>query len=459
MNLDAARALFRKELGLPEHGRLVMTGHQCSLWHAGILAKYVWCDRLVRRKGAGVEFGTGVAADGETRGTLSEAPHAVPLVGRPRTTSALLESGFDHAARLWVDQDTDETHSVRVPVRVGGRLEAKAWALKPAPIGDIPAASMPAFVPAPFTGEAALPQVAAGIARAASVLSRYGTEPSAARQFAASLSELMSPLVRPVPGAFATAFMQTSLGRWLTARMTEDPRACVDAYNRAVAANPAAKMTALALGDRPEQTELPLWMLAQGKPRERVFAGSPASMAAESLAPRALLMTGMARLAACDLFVHGTGGGIYDTITEAWFRAWLGVELAPTVVVTADLRLPLHAREISEKDVAAARWKAHHARHEPAMLDDLAAARRKAAHVEAIRAARAGGLDPAPIYREMHGELDQWRRAHAEPLEALSREAEELDAMLAEREIASDRTWPFIWHDPAALRGMDIRVL
>ena len=45
-------------------------------------------------------------------------------------------------------------------------------------------------------------------------------------------------------------------------------------------------------------------------------------------------MTGMARLAACDLFVHGTGGGIYDTITEAWFREWLGVELAPTIAVT-----------------------------------------------------------------------------------------------------------------------------
>jgi hypothetical protein len=440
MNLDAAPALFRKELGLPEQGRLVMTGHQCSLWHAGILAKYVWCDRL-----AG--------------GQRIDQPHAVPLVARPRDTSALpAASDFEHAAWLWVDQDTDETHSVRVPIRVGGKLEAKTWVLKPAPIGDIPVASMPAFVPEPFAGEAALPQVAAGIARAASALSRYSTEQNAARQFAASLSELMSPLVRKAPAVFATSFMQTTLGRWLTAKMIEDPRACVDAYNSAAAANPAAKMAALAVGESPKQTELPLWRLAHSKPRERVFAGSAAAAAAESLAPRALLMTGMARLAACDLFVHGTGGGIYDTITEAWFRDWLAVELAPTIVVTADVRLPLHARDVSEKDVAAARWKAHHARHEPAVLDDLAAARRKAAHVEAIRAARAGDLDPAPIYREMHSELDQWRRANAEPLEALIRDAEELAAMLAEREIASDRTWPFVFHDEAALRAMDIRV-
>ena len=56
------------------------------------------------------------------------------------------------------------------------------------------------------------------------------------------------------------------------------------------------------------------------------------------LMPRALLLTALVRLGMCDLFIHGTGGLIYDRVTEQWFADWLGQaegSIAPMIGVTA----------------------------------------------------------------------------------------------------------------------------
>ena len=43
-------------------------------------------------------------------------------------------------------------------------------------------------------------------------------------------------------------------------------------------------------------------------------------------------MTGLMRLAGCDLFIHGTGGGAYDLVTEEWLGSWMGWTLALLVL-------------------------------------------------------------------------------------------------------------------------------
>lgn len=419
MNLDAARQRFRAELGLPADGRLVMTGHQCSIWHAGILAKYLACD-------------------------------------------ALIPNQFDHAAWLWVDQDTDETHTLRVPVTENGTLNAAAWALKRPSAGDIAACNAPAFAPAPFAGQPALAQVRDGVERISASLAAHQAEQNAARQCAAALTELMAPLVAERPAVFASGFMGTSLGALLVERMLADPRGCARAYNRAAAGTPAARVLPLADPEREDDVELPLWLLAPGAPRVRVTArrlrehtrpggGAPAGTIP---APRALLMTGMARLAACDLFIHGTGGGIYDTITERWFKEWLDAELAPTRVVTADLYLPLPAPQISEREARHARWRAAHARHDPSMLGDAAAAAEKARLLALIHAAKASGERPLPHYRAMHEALAKARERHRPELEALDTTALAAEAALAQSQLARDRTWAFPFHTHDALRTL-----
>src|SRR6185295_16354495 len=106
-------------------------------------------------------------------------------------------------------------------------------------------------------------------------------------------------------------------------RMRADRAACTLAYNRAVARHPSAHVRPLI--EEPGRTELPLWRMPdqQGRPRLPVFASDLPGLDPSRLAPRALLMTALVRLEACYLFIHGTGGGQYDRITEAWLSGWL----------------------------------------------------------------------------------------------------------------------------------------
>ncbi|MFM9958881.1 MAG: hypothetical protein ACKVZJ_12490 [Phycisphaerales bacterium] len=460
MNLDAARQRFRSELGLPTEGRLVMTGHQCSIWHAGILAKYLACD-------------------------------------------AITPNHFEHAAWLWVDQDADETHTLRVPVIEASSLKAASWALKRPPVDEVAVCCTPAFSPAPFAGELALAQVREGVERIRAALIAHAKAPNAARQFAAALTDLMSPLLAPRPAAFASSFMPTSLGGVLIQRMLDNPRACVESYNRAAAGTPQARIATLLLSERDDDIELPLWLLSPGtprvrvkvqrlreyersRPRERSFQTAPQpgdqktpgdldrSLARTAppgapdsgqpiLAPRALLMTGMARLAACDLFIHGTGGGIYDTITERWFKDWLGDDLAaplaPTRVVTADVFLPLPAPTITEREATYARWQAAHARHDPSLLKDADAATEKAHFLGLITSAKTNGENPLPHYRAMHEMLARARERHAPALAALEHAAAHAQSALAQARLARDRTWAFPFHSSDALTRLRGTVL
>ncbi|MBN8645456.1 MAG: hypothetical protein J0L61_09495, partial [Planctomycetes bacterium] len=284
----------------------------------------------------------------------------------------------------------------------------------------------------------------------------HASEPNAARQFAAALADLMAPLVERRPALFASAFMGTSLGRAVVERMLAHPRRCVEAYNRAAAGTPEARIAPLASPDNEGDVELPLWLVGAGIPRVRVTVKRLREHAegGATLAPRALLMTGMARLAACDLFIHGTGGGVYDAITERWFKQWLGVDLAPTRVVTADLYLPLPAPDVSERDAARARWRAAHARHDPAMLGDPASAAEKSRLLALISETKAGGADPLPHYRAMHDLLARVRERHSSSLGALEQDAARAADGLAESRLARDRTWAFPFHSSDALGGL-----
>ena len=49
----------------------------------------------------------------------------------------------------------------------------------------------------------------------------------------------------------------------------------------------------------------------------------PVAMPEGELMPRALLLTLLLRSFACDLFVHGLGGEIYDPAMEAWVAPWV----------------------------------------------------------------------------------------------------------------------------------------
>ena len=230
---------------------------------------------------------------------------------------------------------------------------------------------------------------------------------------------LAAHLTRPLVAHRATALARAPWFAEEIHRLLHDAERCVAHYNRAAARDRSAGIAPLQR--EPFRVELPLWHLTQNAPRQRVYADladtaplltvedGTAIRNTSDLAPRALLMTAwLRRQPGCGLFIHGTGGGRYDTITDAWWAAWRNEPLAPIAVATADQRLAFDAPVNDGADVARAVWHAHHLPHNPdrvlgldgplvdekaallrTMYDDRDPARRRAAfhRIHAINAA------------------------------------------------------------------------
>lgn len=399
---------LRAELGLAPEGPVLMSGHQAEIWHAGILAKW---------------FALG----------------------------ALGERGCGATAWVVVDQDDNDGTVVEYPALVKGRLSRARWRLDAARMTPEGAAmaSRPAAAgsPPPAGLAPATAEVEAGLGRiAAAVGGGFETAAAQMAEAARRLAEPLGPGPRSV--VMATALSRTRAFAEILERMKRDPGACIGAYNSAARARGEARARELAL----ERGELPLWRLRRGEARRPVFAGQIGGIPAEELAPRGLLMTGMLRAWACDLFVHGLGGAVYDAITEEWFGSWLGVELSPAVAASATRRLSLGVGAPTEVAIRDAAWRAHRARHDPGLIGDGAAAERKRAMVEEIARSRGGAR--GALFRRMHELLAGARAAHAPALARLEEEAAVLRARREEAAVAEDRSWPFALHKPGAMRAL-----
>lgn len=410
----AVAAPFRAQLGLPDRRPLIMTGHQAEFWHPGILAKYLAADAASRALGGA-------------------------------------------AAWLIADQDDPPADTVvRYPTReADGRPAARQI--------DVAGLSGPA-------PRSSFGFVSSGLDRIVAAWRAHEGESSAPRRLGASLRDLLAPLGPAAPTVFATEIARTELFRAFVDAMRRDPWACASAHDNAAAAHRSAGIRPL-VSDGARRIELPLWHAQPGQPRRRVLADTLASIPLHELAPRAVLLTGLMRLAGCDLFIHGTGGGGgetregYDRVTEDWLQRWarhdravadiLGPGLAPSAVVTATRLLPI-ADEVLPRaaDVASARWLAHHARHDPRALDDQRAAAEKRELVEAIASAPRHGPQRADLFRRMHESLEQIRREHGPRLEALARQADAIRVRHEATAVAQDRTWPFPIYPEATLLAL-----
>jgi len=406
--------LLRGQLGLPIDAGLIVTGHQAQFWHAGILAKYDAADALARVTGG-------------------------------------------EAAWLVVDQDEASFDTVDYPARdENGRLIRATLRLTPAPAPGLSAASCPAFSPRPdLAGSvtAALDSVGEGLRRIIAALRAHQDQPNAARQVGEAIGDLLGEILPRRRTIYATDLVRTDLFARLLEKMRTNPQAMAQAYNEAAAARPGSGIAPLRIQGL--RIELPLWRIEPGRARTRVWSDDPALGNTSTLAPRALLMTGMMRLAGRQLFIHGAGGERYDPVTEAWFEAWLGERLAPTAMISADLPLPLDGPAVTAQDVARAKWLAHRARHDPGFLGDQEKAARKREMVTEVRAAsgsdRTAALD---AYRRMHTWLRAYRLERKADLARLDAEAAVLAQRQADSTVATDRTWAFALHERASLEGL-----
>lgn len=415
--LPAASRRFREQLGLDPDRPVVMSGHQPTIWHAGILAKW------------------------------AAMTHAARL---------------HHASAAWlvVDQDRVAPFDVRWPALTPAGLAVRTeqfGARPPRAQDELPACLVPALSsPQAGSAEGAPLRVACALRAIALALTQHRALANAAAQTAHAVRDMAGLALSAPPPAlvFASTLASTQTFGEMVERLRREAPACIGAYNAAAARHPGARIRPL----HPARLELPLWRLSVGAGREPVFADEPDKPG--FLAPRALLTTLLMRRHACDLFIHGTGGGDardgYDRVMEDWARAWLGddLPLAPSASVTATCRMDLG--KSTGPSPARAAWEAHHARHDPALLGDPAAAAEKLALVEEI--ANAQPPRRRELYARLHTLLASVRGARHERLAALEASARSLAAHAREEHIREDRTWAFPFLDPATLHAMQHQI-
>ena len=418
--IAAAARVLRGELGVPTDRPVVMTGHQAELWHGGIFAKYAAAGAAARAAGG---------------------------------------------AAAWVvaDQDQNDHASIRLPVRTpAGHLAARVHRF-----GSLSGAVTGRREPmepvrVPDALRSALPgdTLRARVGVIEQTLAAHRHAPSAAEQIARTLADLLLPHVDPAPTVFATRLGGSSLFGALAAALADDPVAAARAYNTAAADEPSAGVTPLHIeADAPAHTEVPAWVIDAAGHRRRALARDLAPDALgprESLAPRALLMTLMLRVAACDLFVHGTGGAAYDRVTERWAGAWLGARLAPAALATADVRLRLETvgAEAGAPPVDRAVWRAHHGRHDPGVIGDAGAAAEKRGLVRSVAAEPRGSAGRAAAFARMHEWLGAYRERAADELAWLDAEVERARSAERARRVLAERAWAFALADPSDLRAL-----
>ena len=411
--LRAETRRFREQLGLPTDSPIIVTGHQPTMWHAGILAKYEAADIAAKR------------VDG-------------------------------HVVWLVADQDAVDPFELRLPVLdAGGALTTTTLRLGPKPPFGVAASMLPVSEVEPALNRTvAAESVGAGAMRIARAYREHRDAPNAAVQAGEATADLLNDLGLRGQLLFATQLASTDLFSSLVAQMRDEPDRFVQTYNAAVARRPHAGVSTLEFDEMNHRHELPLWRIRPGIARQRVFVNDLDSIPGGELAPRALLMTALLRLAGCELFIHGVGGAQYDQVTEDWIRVWLGVDLAPATLTTATLRLPLASEAPSQEDVKRAIWLTHHARHDPAAIGLEEQSLIKRGFVERIRSMRKTGANPAKLFHEMQVFLRDYRAEHAEQLMGLDAEAQEMARLAGEREIARDRTWAFALHDRESLDAL-----
>lgn len=423
--------VFRRELGLPTTGPILMSGHQPGLWHPGILAKWL------------------------------------ALVHGAATMSA-------HAAWVVVDHDEVSPTRVRLPIKAGnGDLRAAEFDLAAGQYSpDRPACNRPASraIAPQLRGEQyALEGVGAGVSAMIAACDAFASASSAAEQVAHAASRVIHGSAQgvlhgsPEPHLFlATHLSRTSAFRTLVSRMVADPIACAKAYNDSAAAHPHARMRALRTTNN--DTELPLWILRDGKRAPATVAALAAMIMNEeawsTIVPRALFLTLLLRLHGCEMFIHGLGGGGadegegYDEVMRDWASRWLGaVHLAPLATVSATLRLPfeLTGREVSHEDAIKATWAAWHARNDPGALGEPQLAARKQALVTEIAALPRHHPRRRALWQEMRMLVADVQARHAPDLAGLEEAAKHAHAHAKQDAVRLERTWPFAIYTASSL--------
>jgi hypothetical protein len=177
-----------------------------------------------------------------------------------------------------------------------------------------------------------------------------------------------------------------------------------------------------------------------------------------ALAPKALLLTMFVRLFCCDLFIHGVGGGRYDSVTDGVCRRYFGIEPPAFVVASITMYLPIGAHAVTDEEIAASKDRLNRLDHNPDTLlgevefdsaeeraTAIGLAQEKTRLVAAIARPEADRKAIGIAIKEANAAL----ALLLEPLrQVMSDELAVLESQRAAAEILTDRTYPFCLWSP-----------
>jgi hypothetical protein len=371
----------RSVLGLPADVPLVVTGHEPSVPHAGIVAKYLAARSLTKRSGGQVVnlvIDTGLGRVGQFDVPLGELP--TPM--RATTVSMLEEHAGVLSRRPPAQVRAVERLDVGPPVQAGIESIRRAWA--------------------------------------------SATGQTAGEQATSMVTGLLRDRVGAMASVPASRLLDTPLGEHMLDAIRHDPRSCVEAYNAAARAFPGVCKVL----DTTGPLELPLWVV-DGQTRRAATVEDLATP--HRLQPRALVNTAIVRGSVADLFIHGTGGWAYDEVMERWMRHWLQWPLSPRIMVSATVRLPGCDDASIKAAIARAREAIRRKRHNPDGGD--IPSRTKAEWLALIANLPRGSAAKREAFARMH---QVFQAASADGSD------DALAKAIASGRVASRRDWPFV---------------
>ncbi len=413
------RSATQEALGIDSTRPVMMTGHQPTVHHPGILSKYMALSQLVRiNEATGLELiidhHVGVAG-------------IVPVPKLVKTEDGLLRHQL-HLLSL----------DASLPL---------CW--------QAPQQPQPLDKASSFATE----DVAEGLGLMHGLLCQYVSATDAAGQLAETTAQLRSPWVADFSSVRASKLLETPFGRRLVELMYDDPRSCVEAYNKAVHTWPEAQMRKLKIES--DQIELPLW--TQNNDGQRVSAKvgpkHPSAPQFGSLLPRALLITAISRIGIADLFIHGRSGAAYDKVMEQWISDWLGLQPAGAVAISCTQTLPgLESLQINNRQrLDHLISLSHQLWHDPQQLDsqDNGPSLQKKRYLDMLEQTEWKTTQRRQKFIEMHQFLSEQRQEYGSRLQSAKALSRDAHAAILETNLPSARDWPFIFYPDKELSSLN----
>ncbi len=382
------RAQSREALGLPLGIPLIITGHQAGIWHAGIAEKFRYASMVAGALGGAV-------------------------------------------VHIVIDHDSNDAAEIAFPAEINGNLTRLHLVRSPRERG-VNAFRSPVRMRRPdalIEGKAQiLPHIDRALSAIEHAIAANAARPNLALQMAHAANLLLPENARAAHTVAASTIARLPFAQALRDHFDTRARDC---YNLAISTQRIARL---------RDDELPFWSLnADTHARNRLLVGQDSAFAA----PRALTLTALARLTLGDLFVHGTGGALYERATDQWLNTWIGVETprAPLAVATATRLVEGLEAHLSSLDSTVGAAQLRRLDSDPFGASLSSEKRAFLATIQAIpRSDKAARLI---AFEAMQSALKHARETNASARAQLEARLEGNAHAARMHALATDRTWPF----------------